>query len=257
MKIHATAYSQSTKLQLLNAKFEIRRNRCLVVLGSSGAGKTLLLKALSGAISGGVRADAKIIGSRNSNMHEGVNPGEPLPMTINFNDRYQCAFVPQSGGLFPPFMEIGHVLYDLQTRWGGQEVDTIDLINRLGLKADEILNRKPGTFSGGELRRLVIVAALISKPQFMLFDEPTVGLDKQRISEFLDILRALPSTNIIATHNLEFASKIGDDVAFLSAGECLESDRAISFLRAQKTETGRNFIRNWDKILPKDWHGRV
>ncbi len=92
---------------------------------------------------------------------------------------------------------------------------------RLGL--DMILSRKAGKLSGGWQRRLSIAMALISEPQILFLDEPTLGLDVIARSELWEMIRSLKGkvTVILTTHYMEEAEALSDRIAIMKDGKLL------------------------------------
>ena len=99
-----------------------------------------------------------------------------------------------------------------------------ELTNLLGL--DSVINKKAGKLSGGWQRRLSIAMALISEPQILFLDEPTLGLDVLARSELWDIIRALKSkiTIILTTHYMEEAEALSDRIAIMKDGKLIICD---------------------------------
>lgn len=91
------------------------------------------------------------------------------------------------------------------------------------LSLDTVLNKKAGKLSGGWQRRLSIAMALISEPQILFLDEPTLGLDVIARSELWDIIRALKGkvTIILTTHYMEEAEALSDRIAIMKDGRLL------------------------------------
>ena len=91
----------------------------------------------------------------------------------------------------------------------------------LGL--DEVLHRKAGKLSGGWQRRLSIAMALISEPEILFLDEPTLGLDVLARSDLWDIIRDLKGkvTIILTTHYMEEAEALSDRIAIMARGKLL------------------------------------
>ena len=96
-----------------------------------------------------------------------------------------------------------------------------ELTDLLGLES--ILCRKSGKLSGGWQRRLSIAMALISEPQILFLDEPTLGLDVLARSELWDVIRALKSkaTIILTTHYMEEAEALSDRIGIMAGGKLL------------------------------------
>ena len=99
-----------------------------------------------------------------------------------------------------------------------------ELVSLWGLS--EVIERRAGKLSGGWQRRLSIAMALISEPQILFLDEPTLGLDVIARSELWDIIRALKGrvTIILTTHYMEEAEELSDRIAIMKGGRLLLCD---------------------------------
>src|SRR5206468_2394919 len=110
---------------------------------------------------------------------------------------------------------------ELHARLWGVPVSNIrDLVEPLGLAA--LVDRRVGTYSGGERRRLEIARALVSRPEVLFLDEPTVGLDPRIRHELLDVIAAVRErdevTILLTTHYLDEAQRLCDRVAIIHDG---------------------------------------
>ena len=123
--------------------------------------------------------------------------------------------------------------------------DRIDeLCELLGLES--IMERKAGKLSGGWQRRLSIAMALISEPQVLFLDEPTLGLDVIARSELWDIIRALKgkTTVILTTHYMEEAEALSDRIGIMGEGRLLVCDSAQAIKqKAQTSSFEQAFVR--------------
>ena len=111
-----------------------------------------------------------------------------------------------------------------------------ELTALLGLEA--VLAKKAGKLSGGWQRRLSIAMALISEPQILFLDEPTLGLDVIARSELWDIIKALKGkvTIILTTHYMEEAEALSDRIAIMRGGKLLLCDTAAGIKAAAGTD---------------------
>ena len=111
-----------------------------------------------------------------------------------------------------------------------------ELTTLLGL--DTIIGRKAGKLSGGWQRRLSIAMALISEPEILFLDEPTLGLDVIARSELWDLIRSLKGkvTIILTTHYMEEAEALSDRIAIMKDGKLLICDTAEA-IKAAAGET--------------------
>ena len=102
-----------------------------------------------------------------------------------------------------------------------REKKTTELSEMLGL--NEVLNKKAGKLSGGWQRRLSIAMALISEPEILFLDEPTLGLDVLARSELWDTIRALKgkTTIVLTTHYMEEAEALSDRIGIMKDGKLL------------------------------------
>src|SRR4051794_22778811 len=106
-----------------------------------------------------------------------------------------------------------------------------ELVDALGLA--QLIDRPVGSYSGGERRRLEIARALVSGPQILFLDEPTVGLDPRIRHELLDVIAGLrarePLTVLLTTHYLDEAQRLCERVAIIHQGEivALDTPRAL------------------------------
>src|SRR5437588_1552862 len=125
----------------------------------------------------------------------------------------------------------GRANLELHARlWGMQMGDAGQRIAELGetLGLGELLDRAVETYSGGERRRLEIARALVSEPQVLFLDEPTVGLDPRIRIELLDAIAGLraraETTILVTTHYLEEAERLCDRIAIMHAGRVVALD---------------------------------
>jgi len=107
-----------------------------------------------------------------------------------------------------------------------------ELTKTLGLS--ELLDRPVGSYSGGERRRLEIARALVSQPQVLFLDEPTVGLDPRIRHELLDVIGRLRAngemTILLTTHYLDEAERLCDRIAIIHAGHIVALDTPSALL---------------------------
>ncbi len=117
--------------------------------------------------------------------------------------------------------------------------DPTDAVSRIAELADtlglaELLDRPVASYSGGERRRLEIARALVSQPQVLFLDEPTVGLDPRIRHELLDVIGRLRDRNeitiLLTTHYLDEAERLCDRIAIIHAGEIVALDTPAALL---------------------------
>ena len=147
----------------------------IALFGPSGAGKTSILNMVAGLIKpdrGHVKVGGKVI----------FGDGVDLP-----TERRRAGYVFQDGRLFPHRRVRANLLYGLRLADPAHRWMTIErAVEFLGIEA--LLDRWPGTLSGGEAQRVAIGRALLSGPEFLLMDEPLSSLDAPRRAEVIEVI---------------------------------------------------------------------
>ena len=119
----------------------------------------------------------------------------------------------------------------------------MELLKKIGLedKADVY----PASLSGGQKQRVAIVRALAMDPKILLFDEPTSALDPEMVGEVLDLIKSLASegmTMVIVTHEMGFAREVADRVVFIDEGKIKENGTPAEIFDNPKDERLKEFL---------------
>ena len=193
---------------------------CWGLLGPNGAGKTTFLRML--------------LGRTPPSSGEITVLGHEIPQQASMM-RARIGVVPQLDNLDPDFT----VTENLRTYAAYFGIDGRSLNSRIGellsfaaltQKADAYLS----TLSGGMLRRLSLVRALINEPELLILDEPTTGLDpqaRQLIWQRLRRLKAEGTTLVLTTHYMEEAERLCDRVTVMDHGRLLDSGHPRALVR--------------------------
>jgi phospholipid/cholesterol/gamma-HCH transport system ATP-binding protein len=187
----------------------------LVLLGPSGTGKSVLLKHAIRLLTpdrGDIVVDGVSIPSASQSQLKAV--------------RRRVGYVFQNAALFDSFTVLGNLALALQDEDGRRSLaalrpEAADLLRRVNLDTG-VLNQYPGELSGGMRKRVGIARAIASRPRYVLYDEPTTGLDPVNADIIDQLIVELASqlgvTSIVVTHDLESAFQVGDRVALLTDG---------------------------------------
>ncbi|MDR1482068.1 MAG: amino acid ABC transporter ATP-binding protein [Synergistaceae bacterium] len=119
-------------------------------------------------------------------------------------------------------------------------------LKKVGL--EEYANKYPSTLSGGESQRAAIARALAMNPKVMLYDEPTSALDPELVGEVLQVMKDLDSegmTQIIVTHEMQFARDASDYIVFLDKGEIVEYDDGDVLFTQPRNPRTKEFLRHF------------
>ena len=204
---------------------DIEQGELFSLLGVNGAGKTTTIKMLSCLTepSGG---DAYLLGKSITRETAEV--------------KALIAVSPQETAVAPGLsvrenLELMCGVHGLAK--GKREAKIRELSELLGLES--VIGRKAGKLSGGWQRRLSIAMALISEPEILFLDEPTLGLDVIARSELWDLIRSLKGkvTIILTTHYMEEAEALSDRIAIMKDGKLLICDTAEKIKEAAGTES--------------------
>ena len=203
------AYGEQVVLDRVD--LEVPTGKTMVILGESGSGKTTILKCVLGTlhpVSGRVLAN---------DLEIGKLAEEEL---LRFRQRMGMVF--QEGALFDSLTVGENVAFWLweHTTLSDDKVEqrVRTLLQFVGLESS--IDQMPSDLSGGMRRRVAIARAMAAEdPAFMLYDEPTTGLDPFTSKSICDLMRRVQrefrSTNIVVTHDLTDAYRVGDLFTFI------------------------------------------
>ena len=189
--------------------FEVNEGELVSLLGVNGAGKTTTIKMLSCLTrpSGG---DALLNGR--SILHDSDDVKSIIAVS------------PQETAV-APLLSVRENLALMAGIHGMSKAETAEKIAALSEKLglDTVLSRKAGKLSGGWQRRLSIAMALISDPEILFLDEPTLGLDVLARSELWDLIRSLKGrmTIVLTTHYMEEAEALSDRTGIMKSGRLI------------------------------------
>lgn len=192
---------------LRGANLHVAPGAVVALLGSSGCGKTTLLRIIAGL----EQPDQGTITMGNQVV---VGPGGSTAP-----ERRRIGMVFQDWALFPHLDVAGNVGYGLprKERTASRIESALDLVDLAGLA-----KRRPGTLSGGQQQRVALARALAPEPRALLLDEPFSNLDSalrvQIRSEIHQLLVELAITTVFVTHDQEEAFVLGDEVAVMAEG---------------------------------------
>lgn len=225
---------------LHDINFNLKKGEVLTLLGPSGSGKSTLLRTLNGLEN---YKDGAIY------FHcKKINPDPKTWQTL----RQKIGMVFQSYDLFPNLTVMENILLAPVKVQKRDESDVRKQAKELlaRVEMDEYENSYPRELSGGQKQRVAIVRALAMNPEIMLFDEITASLDPEMVRGVQEIVENLSKrdhmTMIIVTHQMNFASKIADEVLFLEDGKILEDTSGKEFFTKPKTKRAQEFLESMD-----------
>ncbi len=200
---------------------QVFKGENVVVLGRSGTGKSVLIKILAGLLKPDA-GYATVLGQDVSALER--HGLEALRMRIVFSFQNSALYDSMTvrENLAFPIEQTGKKIPD-----GLLQMDIEEALEAVGLR--QAINQLPAELSGGQRKRIGIARTLIMKPEIMLYDEPTAGLDPITSGEINDLINEVQqqfhTSSIIITHDLTCAKTTGDRVALLLDGQFLKTGR--------------------------------
>ena len=242
---------------LKGVSFEMNKGEVFSIIGSSGNGKTTLLRCLNFLElpdSGTITVDGNVIFPLDDKADNKV---QPLTFGLVF----------QNFNLFPQYNALHNITLAMNLRderelkakklkrkerkqllkeaRANNEETARGLLARVGL-ADKA-NNYPCELSGGQQQRVAIARALALSPDILCFDEPTSALDPELTGEVLKVIKALideDRTIIIVTHEMDFAKNVSDKIIFMADGVIEEIGTPDQVFNAPKSEKTKAFFRS-------------
>ncbi len=209
----------------------IEEGEFFILLGPTGAGKSLILEALAGLLpiaSGSLRLHGKEIAH--------------LPP-----EKRDLAIVYQDGALFPHLTVEANIAFGLrymQKKVADPKKQVHHLMERLGIA--HLRRRTPLTLSGGEKQRTALARALAIEPKILLLDEPLSALDPTTRGEMIDLLKELHQersmTCLMVTHDFSEAQFLGQSMAVIQKGRIEQSGPVHDLFHQPKTPFVAQFL---------------
>ena len=214
-----------------NINLEIKDKEFIVLVGSSGCGKSTILRLISGleeVTSGEILIDDKVV----NNTHP--------------KDR-DIAFAFQSYALYPHMSVYENIAFGLKMRkYPKNEIDVKVREVAKALNLEDLLERKPRQLSGGQRQRVALGRAIVRNPKVFLMDEPLSNLDAnlrvQMRSEIKRLHQKLKTTFIYVTHDQTEALTMGDRIVVLDKGKIQQADTPEEIYNNPKNKFVAGFI---------------
>ena len=220
---------------LKNINLEVKRGEKVVICGPSGSGKSTLIRCIN-------RLEEHQQGSIVVDGTELTNDLKNIEFV-----RSEVGMVFQHFNLFPHLTALENCtlapIWVRKTAKAEAEKTAMEFLERV--KIPEQANKFPGQLSGGQQQRVAIARSLCMNPRIMLFDEPTSALDPEMIKEVLDVMIELANSGItmlVVTHEMGFATAVGDCVIFMDEGEIIEKNNPKDFFNNPQHDRTKLFL---------------
>jgi phospholipid/cholesterol/gamma-HCH transport system ATP-binding protein len=230
--------SFASRTVLKDVSFSVTAGTAFVLLGRSGAGKSVTLKLICGLL----KADSGSVAVNGVDITE-LESNELTPT------RRHIGFLFQSAALFDSISVGENVAFPLRRYTKKADAEIRDhaksILEQLGLGKE--YDSMPGDLSGGMRKRAGLARALAVEPSLLLVDEPSAGLDpitSAEIDELLiDIKTNRHTTLVVVTHDIQSARRIADRIAFLDEGHLL-AEGTVEELEHSEHQLVRAFMKS-------------
>ncbi len=212
---------------LKGVSFEVNKGEIVALIGANGAGKTTILHTVTGLLkpkTGKILFNDKDI--TKTPAHKIVSMG--------------MAHVPEGRRIFSQLSVLDNIKLGAFTRKDKDEIEqTLQYVYERFPRLKERKNQIAGTLSGGEQQMLAMGRALMSKPDFVLMDEPSMGLSPLLVSEIFDIIKAINengTTVLLVEQNAKKALSIADRAYVLETGNIVLSGDAKDLMNDESVK---------------------
>ncbi|HVZ71853.1 MAG TPA: ATP-binding cassette domain-containing protein [Polyangia bacterium] len=218
---------------------DIERGKTNIIIGGSGQGKSVLMKHLMGLL-------------KPDEGHIWVDGEDIVPLGDLEMGRLRRKFgmVFQYAALFDSMNTVENIAFPLLERYDLPRAEVLervrDLLRRLDLAHVAGIEQKfPAELSGGQRKRVGLARALIDRPEILLYDEPTTGLDPVATKNVDEMIRRTADdfgvTSVVISHDMASTFRIGDRISMLHEGRIIVTGTAKEVLASQRPEL-REFI---------------
>ncbi|HET6415468.1 MAG TPA: ABC transporter ATP-binding protein [Polyangiales bacterium] len=225
-----------SKVVYRDLNLEVRGREVLTIIGGSGQGKSVMLKMLIGLLSvdgGAIYFDDQQISGMSEAQYAAV--------------RRRVAMLFQASALFDSLNTKENVAYGLREQLDMSEKEISERVREsltyVGLPGTE--ETWPADLSAGMKKRVALARALAIRPEVLLYDEPTTGLDPINVTRIADLIEylneTLDVTSVVVTHDMDTALAISDCIAMIHEGFVIFSGTPDE-LRASDNPQVRDFI---------------
>ena len=247
IKVRNLGKSYGAMEVLRDISLDIAGREVVCIIGPSGSGKSTLLRCMAFLEQydvGEVMIEDELLGYVETGGKRRLASRRELSRT-----RRHMGFVFQHFNLWPHKTALENVTMPLVLSRGLSKAEADasgrEVLAKVGL--DQQAKSYPSQLSGGQQQRVAIARALAMEPHFMMFDEPTSALDPELVGEVLKVMRDLADegmTMVIVTHEMGFAAKVADRVAFLDQGSLVALGTPNEVFRGNDNPRLKQFLKS-------------
>ncbi len=230
--------SFGTNHVLRDFSFDLQRGESVVVLGKSGSGKSVLIKCIIG-----------LIAPDNGTVAVFGNEIPELSREALDKVRVKVGFLFQSNALYDSMTVRENLEFPLRRHWIEKNKESVnelvmEALTNVGLA--HTVDMMPSELSGGMRKRIALARTLILKPDIILYDEPTTGLDPITSMEIIhlisDIQKKYNTSSLIISHDMNCVKYAADRVVMLIDGKCYAVDTYENLIQSNDSKVKQFFV---------------
>lgn len=231
-------FNNSKKAAVKNVNLKIEEGSFIVIIGTSGCGKTTLLKMINALNS---KTDGEI-----------YIYGKEIDLINKIKLRRSIGYVIQETGLFPHMNIYDNVASVPQVlKWSKSDIDSrvTELLNTVNLSPEDFKYRYPHQLSGGQQQRVGIARALAANPKIILMDEPFASLDaitrNDLQNELIMLQKKYKKTILFVSHDIGEAVKLADKIIVMNNGEIVQYDTPNKIVNNPANDFVNNLVNSF------------
>ncbi|MCI9048575.1 MAG: ABC transporter ATP-binding protein [Hungatella sp.] len=254
LQVYLTERKEEKQL-VKNVSFSVGQGECLGILGESGSGKSMTVKAILGLLDRNFRISGQA-------LFEGKDLLMECKESLRRARGNQISMILQNPmTCFDPLFRIENQMretFEVHTDWDRETIrkNSLKILERMKIQEpEEVLKKYPHQLSGGMLQRIMIGIAMLLQPKLLIADEPTTAIDSvtqyEVLEEFLRIRREVGTAMIFISHDLGAISKVADRILVMNQGKIVDQGNFSHILHDASDEYTRLLVEKRMAVMKK------
>lgn len=254
LQVYLTEGKEEKQL-VKNVSFSVGQGECLGILGESGSGKSMTVKAILGLLDRNFRISGQA-------LFEGKDLLMECKESLRRARGNQISMILQNPmTCFDPLFRIESQMretFEVHTDWDRETIrkNSLKILERMKIQEpEEVLKKYPHQLSGGMLQRIMIGIAMLLQPKLLIADEPTTAIDSvtqyEVLEEFLRIRREVGTAMIFISHDLGAISKVADRILVMNQGKIVDQGNFSHILHEASDEYTRLLVEKRMAVMKK------
>jgi len=254
LQVYLTERKEEKQL-VKNVSFSVGQGECLGILGESGSGKSMTVKAILGLLDRNFRISGQA-------LFEGKDLLMECKESLRRARGNQISMILQNPmTCFDPLFRIENQMretFEVHTDWDRETIrkNSLKILERMKIQEpEEVLKKYPHQLSGGMLQRIMIGIAMLLQPKLLIADEPTMAIDSvtqyEVLEEFLRIRQEVGTAMIFISHDLGAISKVADRILVMNQGKIVDQGNFSHILHDASDEYTRLLVEKRMAVMKK------